>query len=239
MANYEYGRNSVRASIEAGIVKELFLLNGFDFLPILDLLKNSKIKATYMDRRSLSNLVKTENHQGIVALTSTYNYDSLDNIIAKAKNKKDPLILLLDEIQDPHNFGAIIRSADAFGVDGIIIKKDRQVEVTATVIKVATGAQNYVPIAQVSNLNNAISKLKDNGFWVVSTDGNAKSTISSLEYNFPVALIIGSEGAGISRLVIANSDFLVKIPMEGHVNSLNASVATGIILSAIRIKQEH
>lgn len=239
MANYEYGRNSVRASIEAGIVKELFLLNGFDFLPILDLLKNSKIKATYMDRRSLSNLVKTENHQGIVALTSTYNYDSLDDIIAKAKNKKDPLILLLDEIQDPHNFGAIIRSADAFGVDGIIIKKDRQVEVTATVIKVATGAQNYVPIAQVSNLNNAISKLKDNGFWVVSTDGNAKSTISSLEYNFPVALIIGSEGAGISRLVIANSDFLVKIPMEGHVNSLNASVATGIILSAIRIKQEH
>lgn len=239
MANYEYGRNSVRASIEAGIVKELFLLNGFDFFSFFDLLKNSKIKATYMDRRSLSNLVKTENHQGIVALTSTYNYDSLDDIIAKAKNKKDPLILLLDEIQDPHNFGAIIRSADAFGVDGIIIKKDRQVEVTATVIKVATGAQNYVPIAQVSNLNNAISKLKDNGFWVVSTDGNAKSTISSLEYNFPVALIIGSEGAGISRLVIANSDFLVKIPMEGHVNSLNASVATGIILSAIRIKQEH
>lgn len=236
---YEYGRNSVKASIEAGIVSELFLLTDFDFSPILFAAEKKGVKITYCDKKKLFSFVNTNNHQGVVAKTKPYSYSSLENVIKKALTKKDPLILLLDEIQDPHNFGAIIRSADAFGVDAIIIKKDRQVEVNATVIKVATGAQNYVPIVQVSNLNNAISVLKNNKFWVVSSDGEASSSVSSMEFNFPVALVIGSEGMGISQLVKKNSDYLIKIPMEGHVNSLNASVAAGILLSTIRAKQNH
>lgn len=172
-------------------------------------------------------------HQGVVAQIVTYNYSSLEEIMIRAKKKEHPLILILDEINDPHNLGAILRSCDAFGVDGIIMKKNNQVPLNATVAKVSTGAIDYVPVAQVTNLNTAIETMKKNGYWIVATDGSAKQEYHQVDYKMPIGLVIGSEGKGISRLVLKNSDFIIKINMFGHVNSLNASVACAIVLAQI------
>lgn len=176
------------------------------------------------------------NHQGVVLEVKPFEYSDLTSIINISKKKEHPLVLILDEIEDPHNFGAIIRSADAFGVDGIVIKKQNQVPVTMTVSKVSTGAIEFVRIAQVANLSVAIEKLKENGYWIYSADGSGNDDYQNIKYDGPVALVVGSEGRGISRLVLKNSDFIIKIPMSGHVNSLNVSVATGILLSRIRNK---
>ena len=144
------------------------------------------------------------------------------------------IIVILDGINDPHNLGAILRCCDVFNVSGVLIPKHNQVPLTATVAKTSAGAINYVPVALVGNLNQTIEKLKEEGFWIVSTDGSATIDYQSLKYDFNVALVIGSEGQGVSRLVLKNSDYVVKIPQYGHVNSLNASVATGILLAKIR-----
>ena len=146
----------------------------------------------------------------------------------------DDLDKILDGIEDPHNLGAMIRTADQVGAHGIIIPKRRAVGLTATVAKSSAGAINYVPVCQIGSINQTLQRLKDNGFWVVSTDGSSTIDYSKLTYDFPVALVIGSEGKGVSQLVIKNSDYVVKIPQYGHVNSLNASVAAGILLSRIR-----
>lgn len=230
-----YGKNPVRESlkIENSVLK-VFVIEGFKDSTLIELIKNKNIPLKIVNRNELYNLTSTNDHQGIAASIKPFNYSSLDEIIVRAKKSSSPLILMLDGIEDPHNFGAIIRSADAFGVDGIIIKKHNQVEVNPTVIKVATGATSFVKICMVNNLNRAIEKLKENGFWIVSTDGSANNSYKELNYDFPICLVIGSEGFGISRSVISNSDYLVKIPMYGHVNSLNASVACSIFLSFIR-----
>ena len=157
----------------------------------------------------------------------------MEEIIASSKSSTYPLLLMLDGIEDPHNIGAILRSADAFGVDGIIIKNRNEAPLNATVAKVSTGAISYVKVATVTNLTKAILKLQENGFWVVSADGSGKSNIDEIDYKCPICLVVGSEGFGISRLVLSKSDFVAKIDMVGHVNSLNASVATGILLSHI------
>ncbi|MGI6644565.1 MAG: 23S rRNA (guanosine(2251)-2'-O)-methyltransferase RlmB [Bacilli bacterium] len=236
MNNSVFGRIPVLSSLKENAVKELYVLNSFNDEKILELAKEKKIKINFCSKKELDNLVKG-NHQGVVAKTRPFEYSSLETLLKAAKTQQNPCILILDEINDPRNFGAIIRIADAYKVDGILIKKRRQVEVTPTVIKTATGAQNYVPIAQVANLNNAIDLLKREGFWIVATDSSANLNHSDLKYDFPVALIIGSEGFGISKLLLKNADYIVKIPMYGHVNSLNASVACGIILDQIRTKQ--
>ena len=173
-------------------------------------------------------------HQGLVAEIKPYEYCSLEEIIHLGKKKENPVIVMLDGINDPHNLGAIMRSCDVFDVVGIIVKKVNQVSLNSTVAKTSAGAINYVKVAQVANLNNAIQNLKENGYWVVSTDGSGKYNYQDLKYDFPVVLVIGSEGNGVSPLVLKNSDYIVKIPMFGHVNSLNASVATAIILSRIK-----
>ena len=144
---------------------------------------------------------------------------------------------MLDGISDPHNLGAILRSADAFGADGIIVKKHGQAPLNATVAKVSTGAIDFVPVCQVTNLTQAIKELKDEGFWIVSSDGKANLDLNQLDYKFPTVLIVGSEGEGVSRLVLQNSDYITKINMVGHVNSLNASVACAIYLSTIHYKR--
>ena len=147
---------------------------------------------------------------------------------------KPPVVVLLDGINDPHNLGAILRSADIFGVSGVIIPKHNQVMLNATVAKTSAGAINFVPVAIANNLNQVISLMKKKGFWIVSSDGSATQNYQDIKYDFPVGLVVGSEGEGISSLVLKNSDYIVKIPMYGKVNSLNASVATGIFLSYIR-----
>ncbi len=233
MANYIYGRNPVLSAIECGKVKQCFVSPNFKETKILNALKSNKIKTETKNNGELAKLSNNGVHQGIIAVVEDYKYMLLNDLLNKVKSIKNPLILILDGIKDPHNFGAIIRVADAFGVNGIIIKKHNQVPVNMTVTKVSTGAIDFVDIVEVNNINNAIDTLKENGFWIVSTDGSAKDDYRDLDYNIPVALVIGSEGEGVSRLVLKNSDFIIKIQMHGHVNSLNASNAASVVVSHI------
>ena len=234
--NYAYGRLPALNSLSQNKAVKAFVQKGFSDERILKLLDEKHIPFSFVDIARLNELSHHGNHQGIVLEIKPFEYSDLNSIISKSKYSEHPLVLILDEIEDPHNFGAIIRSCDAFGVDGIIIKSKNQVPVNMTVAKVSTGAIDYVRIAQVSNISNAIQKLKDNGFWIYSADGSGTDDYNSVNYDGPVALVVGSEGRGISRLVLDNSDFIIKIPMKGHVNSLNVSVATGILLSRIRNK---
>lgn len=236
MQNLIYGRNPLLSFLASKHILKVYLQTGFSDKNILQALADVKITPIFVDEKELDKMCGGGVHQGVAALIKPYEYSSLKEIIESSKKKEKPLILILDEINDPHNFGAIIRSADAFGVDGIIIKNRNQVPVNMTVAKVSTGALDYVKIAMVSNLVNAIQELKKDGFWIYAADGSGKDDYAKVNYDGPVALIMGSEGFGISHLVLQNSDFIIKIPMYGHVNSFNVSVATGIILSRIRNK---
>ena len=234
--NYIYGRLPALNCLEVSKVKNVYLQNSFSDEKILQAIKRKGITPKRVDLNTLNKMSGNGNHQGIIVEVFPHEYSSLEEIIKSAKGKEQPLVLILDEIEDPHNFGAILRSADAFSVDGVIIKSKNQVPLNWTVAKVSTGAIEYVKVAQVSNLSNAIKTLKDNGFWVYAADGSGKDSYEKLDYKGAVALIVGSEGRGISQLVMKNSDFIIKIPMSGHVNSLNVSVSTGILLSRIRNK---
>lgn len=234
--NIIYGRNPVKEALKANRVLSLYLANGFSHSEILSLISSSNLKINYLASRDLDNLCQGGVHQGIAAKVKDYEYWSIDSLLDKAKKEEKPLIVILDGIEDPHNLGAILRCADVFNVSGVIIPRHNQVALNATVAKTSAGAINYVPVCLVTNLNQAIEKLKKAGFWVVSSDGSAKIEYQDLKYDFNVALVIGSEGQGVSRLVLNNSDYVVKIPQYGHVNSLNASVAAGILLAKIREK---
>lgn len=231
-----YGRLPSLNALSQSKVKAIYLQHGFKDDKILNEIQKTKLSPKYVDLNYLNNLVRGGNHQGVVVEVAPHEYSSLDEIISSSKKSEHPLILILDEIEDPHNFGAILRSADAFGVDGVIIKSRNQVPLNMTVAKVSTGAIEYVKVAEVSNIVSAINKLKDNGFWIYTADGSGKDNYQSLDYSGPVALVVGSEGRGVSRLVMENSDFIIKIPMYGHVNSLNVSVSVGILLSRITNK---
>ena len=234
--NYVYGRLPSLNCLAVSKVKSVYLQKNFSDEKLLKAISSKGLLPLYKSLDELNKMTNNGNHQGIVVEVYPHEYSSLEEIIRFAKNKKQPLILLLDEIEDPQNFGAIIRSADAFGVDGIVIKNNNQVPLNWTVAKVSTGAIEYVKIAQVSNLSNAIKVLKENGYWIYAADGAAKESYEKMNYDGAVALVVGSEGRGISPLVMKNSDFIIKIPMSGHVNSLNVSVSTGILLSRIRNK---
>ena len=232
--NYIYGRLPALNCLHVSKVKNVFLQYNFSDSNLLSAIAEKDIKPQYVDVEMLNKMSHNGNHQGIIVETFPHEYSSLDDILKGAQGKKQPLILILDEIEDPHNFGAILRSADAFGVDGVIIKSKNQVPLNSTVAKVSTGAIEYVKVAEVSNLNNVIKVLKEKGFWIYAADGSGKVDYQKVDYSGSVALIVGSEGRGISQLVMKNSDFIIKIPMSGHVNSLNVSVSTGILLSRIR-----
>ena len=231
--NLIFGRNPVYEALSSDHVIKLYAVTGFSFPKITDLAKEKHIPLVYISPKEMSQICSGA-HQGIIGETKGYHYYSLEEIITFGSKETNPIILLLDGIEDPHNLGAILRSADVFKVSGVIIPKHSSVSLNATVAKTSAGAINYVPVCMVNNLNNAISKLKENGYWVVSSDGSAKIDYQDLAYDFKVALVIGSEGKGVSRLVVSNSDYVVKIPMFGSVNSLNASVAAGVLLANIR-----
>ena len=231
-----YGRNSVKEAILSGQVTKLFISNSIRKCEISDLATAKNIPITYLGFPEMDNMIPNAVHQGVIAEIKKYEYFTLDHILSLSKKVEHPIIVLLDGITDPQNFGAILRSCDVFNVTGVIIPKHQQVPLNATVAKTSAGAINYVPVVLVSNLNNAIRALKENGFWVVSTDGAGTMNYFDISYDFPTALIIGSEGNGISQLTLKNSDYIVKIPLLGHLNSLNASVAAGILLSRIRNK---
>ena len=230
--NLIYGKNPVIEAIRAKKAIKVFVVNNFNDQKILSLIKDSHLNVVNISSLEMDKMCDGV-HQGVAAELKPYQTVSLEEIIIKAKKKEKKIIVMLDNISDPHNLGAIMRSADVFETSGIIIPKHNSVTLNATVAKTSAGAINYVPVAVVNNLNQAIKALKDEGYWVVSTDGSAELSYSSIKYDFPVVIVIGSEGKGVSPLVLKNSDYIVKIPQYGHVNSLNASVAAGILLAEV------
>ena len=230
--NLIYGKNPVIEAIRAKKALKVFVVNNFNDQKILSLLKDSHLNVVSVTSIEMDKMCDGV-HQGVAAELKPYQTVSLEEIIIKAKKKEKKIIVMLDNISDPHNLGAIMRSADVFEASGVIIPKHNSVTLNATVAKTSAGAINYVPVAVVNNLNQAIKTLKDEGYWVVSTDGSAELSYSSIKYDFPVVIVRGSEGKGVSPLVLKNSDYIVKIPQYGHVNSLNASVAAGILLAEV------
>lgn len=230
--NLIYGRNAVMEALKANKVLTLYLVKGFSDNKILDYV-TPKITVKYIDAAEMNKSCDGV-HQNVAAITKPYEYIDLDGALRLASKEENPVLLILDGIEDPHNFGAILRSADIFNVSAVIISKHNQIPLNSTVAKTSAGAINYVPVCCVNNLNQAIERLKADGYWIVSSDGNADTYYNDLKYDFKTALVIGSEGFGVSKLVLKNSDFVVKIPMKGKVNSLNASVAAGILLANIR-----
>ncbi|MBQ9276221.1 MAG: 23S rRNA (guanosine(2251)-2'-O)-methyltransferase RlmB [Clostridia bacterium] len=231
---YIYGRNPVKEAYRAGkTIDKLFIIKG-EFDPTLGairkLAKEQRTVVSLVDRNTLDKMTNGGNHQGVVASVTDFEYADVDDIVALAKEKNEPLlVVILDGITDPHNLGAIIRSAECFGAHGIIIPKHRSVTVNDTVIKVACGATEHILVAKVTNINDAIRDLKDQGVWVYATDfdGEAPKTVN---LSGDIAIVIGSEGEGIHRLTKELSDGVLTIPQYGKVNSLNASVAAGIVL---------
>jgi 23S rRNA (guanosine2251-2'-O)-methyltransferase len=221
------GKNTVTEAIKVGRkIHELYVLRGSNKDVVL-LARKNNLKIKELDKQEVQKLLPS-NNQGIGALIDDYKYKTLDQVIDS--NKENKVFVMLDSLEDPHNLGAILRSADAFGVDAIIIAKNRSVKLNATVAKVSTGAIEHVDVVEVTNLTNTIKSLKDKGFWVVGTDANTDQTIHDINVDTNLVIVIGSEGKGISRLVKENCDYVVKIPMIGHVNSLNASVSAALVI---------
>ena len=230
---YICGKNVAREYLDSNEkIKRVYLAKNYNDNEIIKKIEKKNCIVESVEKSVLDKLTK-ENHQGIVLCVPDFEYSSIDDFV----NKESALVLILDHIEDPHNFGAIIRTAEAAGVDGIIIPKNRSVDVTSTVIRTSVGASKYVPIAQITNLNNTIKELKKKGFWVVGTDMDG-TNYDEIDYKGKTCIIIGNEGSGISRLVRENCDFIASIPMNGKINSLNASVAAGIIIyEAVKVRR--
>ena len=227
---YIYGKNPVRQLfLEHKEVKELILSIQDKELESFAQRNHVKIKRT--DKKNLSKITGTERHQGVCALVNDYQTYTLEELMQN-KNRKRGLLILLDELEDPHNLGAILRSADAVGATGVIFKKTHAVGLTPTVAKVSAGAIDTVKCAAVTNLSRAIETLQKNGWWVVGTDMNGQD-YRQLNYDFDCVLVIGNEGKGISRLIKEKCDYVVKIPMVGKIESLNASVSAGVLMYGI------
>lgn len=221
-----YGRNVARDLLKKNKkIEKIILQEGFNDNEIFSLIEKNKIKYKYMSKKEIDNLAKGV-HQGILLYVSDFKYQELNTVF----ENQDDFIVILDHLEDPHNLGAIIRTCEAASVKSIIMPRDRQVQINATVMKTSVGTLDNVNIISVSNLVNTIKKLKDNGFWIVGTALENSVDYRKIDYNGKIALVIGNEGSGISDLVAKNCDFLAKIPMYGETNSLNASVAAGIMI---------
>ncbi|HEY0829069.1 MAG TPA: 23S rRNA (guanosine(2251)-2'-O)-methyltransferase RlmB [Bacilli bacterium] len=237
------GKHSVLEALRSGhtINKILIADNSQASLtqPIVEEAKKSGVLVQFVDKRKLDQLVNHSQHQGVIAQAAAYEYVEIEDILAAAKTKnEDPFILILDEIEDPHNLGSILRTADCTGVHGVIIPKRRSVGLTATVSKVSAGAVEYVPVARVTNIAQTIELLKEQGVWIAGADGSAKQSVYQSNLNLPLAIVIGNEGKGIGRLIKEKCDFLIKLPMLGNIQSLNASVAAGVLMyEAVRQRQ--
>lgn len=232
MEQYRYGKHAVEASIRSGKVKKVFLVSHFKDAAILSLIQAKHISVERLEDSRLTSLVQSTHHQGIVASVTPFAYTELNTFLKTIDSIKNPLLILLDGIEDPLNLGSMIRTAVGFGVHGLIIKKDRQVDVNPTVAKIASGALDYLPIIQVTNLSQTIMTLKEHRFWLVATALEGAQDYRSVDYQGPIGLIIGSEGDGISRLVLEHADFKVKIPIQ-HLNSFNAATSVAIMLGEV------
>ena len=232
------GRNSVLELLESGKdINKIFITKGErhgSINKIIAKAKERKVIVVEKDKKQMNEIAQTENYQGVIALVPPFEYCEIEDILEEAKRKKeDPFVLILDSIEDPHNLGSIIRTAETAGVHGIIIPKRRAASVNSTVNKVSAGAVEYMKIARVTNITDAINKLKEEGLWICGTDINTETYYYQQDLKGPIGVVIGNEGNGIGEKVKKNCDFLVKIPMKGKVTSLNASVSAGIIIYEI------
>lgn len=229
------GRNSVLELLESDRdVNKIFVQAGEkhgSINKIIAMAKHKKILIAEVSKEKINQMAQTENHQGVIAIVPPYNYCDVEDILFEASSRQEePFVVILDSIEDPHNLGAIIRTAETAGVHGIIIPKRRAASVNSTVNKVSAGAVEYIKIARVNNLVDTMNYLKEQGLWICGTDIDTNTYYYDQDLKGPIAIVIGNEGTGMSRLVKENCDFLVKIPMKGKITSLNASVSAGIIL---------
>ena len=227
------GRNAVLEAFRSGkTIDKLFVLDGCQDGPVKSIIREAKKTDTiinFVDKERLDRLAGTGHHQGVVAQAAAYEYAEVEDILKAAKDKGEaPFIFILDEIEDPHNLGAIIRTANQAGAHGVIIPKRRAVGLTATVAKTSAGALNYTPVAKVTNISKTIEDLKKQGMWFVCADMDG-TTMYDLNLTGPIGLVIGNEGSGVGRLVKEKCDFVASIPMKGDIDSLNASVAAGVL----------
>ena len=235
------GRNAVLELLESDRdINKIFISDGEkhgSINKIIALAKEKKVIINEVSKTKLNQMSQTENNQGVIAIVPPFNYCEIDDILDLAKNRNEkPFVLILDGIEDPHNLGSIIRTAETAGVHGIIIPKRRAANVNSTVAKVSAGAVEYMKIARVNNINDAINTLKENDIWICGTDMNTDKYYYDEDFTGGIGIVIGSEGYGMSRLVKENCDFLVKIPMKGKITSLNASVSAGIVMYEV-VKQ--
>ena len=240
MAQYIYGKNVVFERLKSGSkVGEVYIVEELKDKKFMEKIKPFlKSEPTIISKSKAIKLVgERALHQGVIAKVSEYKYASYETVISKIENKEDALILILDGIEDPHNFGAILRTCDAIGVDAIIVGKHGSAPLSDTVVKVSTGAIEYASIVEVTNLTNTINDLKKRGFWIVGAEAENAMDYRELKYDMKTALVVGSEGFGVSKLVLKNCDYKVKLPMVGHVNSLNVSVATAVLLYNIHAQR--
>ena len=227
------GRNAVLEAFRSGkCVDKLFILDGCQDGPVRTIAREARKTDTiinYVSKERLDQLSETRAHQGVIAQVAAYEYSTVDEILARAEEKGEaPFLILLDNVEDPHNLGAIIRTANLAGAHGVIIPKRRAVGLTSTVAKTSAGAINYTPVAKVTNIVRTIEELKEKGIWFVCADMGGE-TMYDLDLTGPMGLVIGNEGEGVSRLVREACDFTASIPMKGDIDSLNASVAAGIL----------
>lgn len=227
------GRNAVLEAFRSGkCVDKLFILDGCQDGPVRTIAREARKKDTiinYVSKERLDQLSETHAHQGVIAQVAAYEYSTVEDILAKAEEKGEPpFLILLDNVEDPHNLGAIIRTANLAGAHGVIIPKRRAVGLTSTVAKTSVGAINYTPVAKVTNLVRTMEELKQKGIWFVCADMGGES-MYRMNLTGPIGLVIGNEGEGVSRLVREACDFTASIPMKGDIDSLNASVAAGVL----------
>ena len=229
------GRNAVIELLESGKdINKIYISNGEkhgSINKIIAMANKRKVLIKEVNKSKINEMAREENNQGVIAIVPPFQYSDVDDILEKAKIKnEDPFIIILDGIEDPHNLGAIIRTAETAGCHGVIIPKRRAAGVNSTVAKVSAGAVEHIKIARVNNLTETIKYLKEQGIWIYGTDIKAKDFYYNQNLTGPIAIVIGSEGFGMSRLVKENCDCLLKIPMKGKITSLNASVSSGIVI---------
>ena len=231
MAQYIYGRNTVKEKLASDEnIEEAYILDGLKDDKLMSLLSKKKIKINKCNRAKLDKIVNNSFHQGVILKVKEYMTCDLNKILEDNEDNENSLLLILDGVVDPHNLGAILRTSESIGVNGVIIPKNNSAPLNATVAKTSTGAIELIPIAKVVNLTNTITKLKQAGYWIVGAEAKESVDYRSVDYKGKIALVLGSEGYGISRLVLENCDYRVRLPMLGKITSLNVSVATGILL---------
>ena len=235
------GKNPVLEALRAERdINKIWIAEGVQkkgIAELLQLAKEKKVIVQFVPKKKIDGLIDT-NHQGIAAAVAAYNYAELDDLFEVAKSRsEDPFFLILDELEDPHNLGSIMRTADAVGVHGLIIPKRRAVGLTAVVAKSSTGAIEHIPVVRVNNLSQIVDELKNRGVWIAGTDAKESVDYRQMDALLPLAVIIGSEGKGMSRILREKCDFLYQLPMVGHVTSLNASVAASLLMYEVYRKR--